>query len=687
MALEPTDPAAAANDAELRSMERRLRIGAAFAIPVFLLAMGGMIPGLDRVPPRLSQWLEGLLSIPVVFWAGWPLLSRGWQSLVSRHFNMFSLILLGVGAAFLYSVAALLVPGWFPESFRHGGTLGVYFEAAAVITVLVLLGQVLELKARARTSAALRDLLDLAPRTARRLSGEGETEVPLEEVHPGDRLRVRPGEKIPVDGVVLEGRSSVDESMLTGEPIPVEKEPGAALTGGTLNQTGGLVMEARKVGAETLLARIVEMVAQAQRSRAPIQRVADTVAGWFVPAVIAVAFLTFVIWGWFGPEPRFAHALLNAVAVLIIACPCALGLATPMSIMVGIGRGARHGVLIRDAEALERLETVDALVVDKTGTLTVGRPELTRLLPSPGGSEADLLRIAAALEAPSEHPLASAVQRAAQERGIRPPEAEGFASITGGGVEARVEGRACLLGSEELLRSRGVSDLDALAREAAPLRESGATVVFLAIEGRAAGLLALSDPVKPTTPEAIAALHRLGLRLVMLTGDNAATARAIAERLGLDEVIAGAGPEEKRNRLLALREAGHRIAMAGDGINDAPALAVADVGIAMGTGTDIAMESAGVTLVKGDLRGILTAIRLSRATLRNIRQNLLFAFLYNALGIPIAAGLLYPVFGWLLNPMIASAAMALSSVSVIANALRLRRVAIAGSPDGKAANQ
>ncbi len=661
MALEPVQASAAEDDnAELRDMGRRFWIGLALTVPVFALAMAGAD----------WTWLELALSTPVVLWAGWPFLERGARSLVTRHLNMFTLIALGTGAAYLYSVVATVAPGIFPETFRVHGVVEVYFESAAVITVLVLLGQVLELKARAATGGALKALLGLAPKTARRLADDGsEADVALEQVHPGDRLRVRPGEKIPVDGIVLEGSGAVDESMITGEPVPVAKEATSAVTGGTINGTGSFVMRAEKVGGDTLLARIVQMVGNAQRSRAPIQRVADTVAGYFVPAVLACAVVTFFAWLALGPEPRYAHALVNAVAVLIIACPCALGLATPMSIMVGVGRGAQLGVLIRDAEALERLEKIDILAIDKTGTLTEGRPTLTQVFAAPGHVEDELLRLAAAVESASEHPLAAAILNGAKARGLKWSGAENFASITGSGVRANVEGRLVSVGREESAAP------EVLAARAATLREEGQTVFFVNIDGAVAGLLAVTDPIKTTTPAAIAALHRLGLKIVMLTGDHAETAQRVAQTLGIDRVEAGVTLEKKHDVIAQLKRDGARVAMAGDGINDAPALAAADVGIAMGTGTDVAMESAGVTLVRGDLDGLVRAIALSRATMGNIRLNLLFAFIYNGVGIPIAAGILYPFTGLLLSPMIASAAMALSSVSVIANSLRLRRAA------------
>jgi len=679
MALEPavTSASQGAEDenCELRDMTRRFWIGLALAIPVLILSMGGFVPGLHDALALLGRsttvWAQFALSTPVVLWAGWPFFERGARSLVTRHLNMFTLIAMGTGAAYFYSVAATLVPSLFPDSFRMNGVVAVYFEAASMITVLVLLGQVLELKARAATGSAIHALLGLAPKTARLVRHDGgEIDVPLEDVHAGDRLRVRPGEKIPVDGVVLEGGSAIDESMITGEPIPVAKTPQSAVTGGTINGIGSFVMKAEKVGADTLLARIVKMVANAQRSRAPIQRVADTVSGYFVPAVLLCAVVTFVIWSRLGPEPRYAYALLNSVAVLIIACPCALGLATPMSIMVGVGRGAQLGILIRDAEALERLEKIDTLAIDKTGTLTEGRPELTEIAAAPGFAEADLLRLAASVESASEHPLAAAILAGAKKRNLAPGAVEEFASITGQGVRGKVDGH--LVGVGQAGES-GAKVPEILAAKAAGLRKEGRTVFFVEVDGACAGLLAVTDPIKATTPAAIAALHRLGIKIVMLTGDHAETAQRVAQKLGIDRVEAGLTPEKKHDTILQLKRVAARVAMAGDGINDAPALAAADVGIAMGTGADVAMESAGVTLVKGDLDGLVRAIELSRATMGNIRLNLVFAFVYNGVGIPVAAGILYPIAGLLLNPMIASAAMALSSVSVIGNSLRLRR--------------
>jgi Cu+-exporting ATPase len=678
MALEPMTPSLAdeGESEELRDMTRRFRVSAVLTVPLFALAMGEMVPGLgERLTGATSDWLQLVLATPVVLWGGAPFFARGIASLRTQ-LNMFTLIALGTGAAYLASVAAVLAPGWFPASFRDAhGRVPVYFEAAAVIVTLVLLGQVLELRARSRTGAAIRALLGLAPKTARRLRDGREEDVPLDQVQRGDRLRVRPGEKVPVDGVVEEGRSSVDESMITGEPIPVEKGPGSFVTGGTVNQTGTFVLRAERVGEETLLARIVQMVAEAQRSRAPIQRLADRVAGWFVPAVVLVAIVTFAVWATAGPEPRLAHALVNAVAVLIIACPCALGLATPMSIMVATGRGASVGVLFRNAEAIERLRAVDTLVVDKTGTLTEGRPRLVAVETVGPVGEAELLAAVAGLERGSEHPLAAAIVAGAEARGVRPAAADAFESYTGRGVAGRVGGRLVALGNAALLEELGI-DPGPLAARAEALRADGHTVMLAALDGRAAGLLAVSDPIKPTTPHAIEQLRRAGLRIVMLTGDHRTTAEAVARRLGIEEVEAGVLPERKAEAVKRLQNAGRVVAMAGDGVNDAPALAQADVGIAMGTGTDVAMESAGVTLVKGDLRGIVRARALSRATMRNVRQNLFFAFVYNALGVPIAAGVLYPFTGLLLSPMLAAAAMSLSSVSVIGNALRLGRVEI-----------
>ena len=678
MALEPLTVSLEAEvNPELRDMTRRFWVCLALSLPILALAMSEMIPGQPvqhALPPPALTWLQLALATPVVLWGGLPFFERGWASVLNRSPNMFTLIAVGTGTAYLYSVAATLFPGVFPDAFRgHGGEVAVYFEAAAVITTLVLLGQVLELRARSRTSSAIRALLGLAPKTARAVRHGGrEEDVPLDRVTPGDRLRVRPGEKVPVDGVVVEGASAVDESMITGEPIPAEKSVGSRVTGGTVNGMGGFVMRAERVGAETLLAQIVRMVSEAQRSRAPIQRLADAVSAYFVPLVVLVAVVTFVVWGLFGPEPRLAYGLVNAVAVLIIACPCALGLATPMSIMVGTGRGASAGVLVKNAEALEVLEKVDTLVVDKTGTLTEGRPRLVTVVAAPGQSETELLRLAASLERGSEHPLAAAIVAGARERGVEPAGAADFQSVTGQGVVGTVDGRAVTLGNRRLLADLGV-DLGDLPGRAEELRRAGQTVMFATVEGRVAGLLGVADPIKGSAREAVRLLREEGLRVVMLTGDSRTTAEAVARELGIPEVEAEVGPAGKAEVVRRLQGEGRVVAMAGDGINDAPALAQAQVGIAMGTGTDVAMESAGVTLVRGDLRGVVRARRLSRATMRNIRQNLFFAFAYNALGVPIAAGALYPVFGLLLSPMIASAAMTLSSVSVISNALRLRR--------------
>ncbi len=679
MALEPElFTADAGPNPELADMSRRFWIGLVLAAPVFLLEMGGHLFDLHRlVPAQASNWIQFALATPVVLWAGWPFFARGWASLQTRNLNMFTLIAMGVGVAWSYSVVATLAPQIFPHAFqRHDGSVPIYFEAAAVITVLVLLGQVLELRAREQTSGAIRALMDLAPKTARRVRDDGsDEEVALDLVAVGDRLRVRPGEKVPVDGEVLEGRVSIDESMVTGESMPVTKEPGAKVIGGAINKTGSFVMRAEKVGAETLLSQIVQMVAQAQRSRAPIQRMADRVSGWFVPAVIAVALLAFTGWALWGPEPRFGFGLLAAVSVLIIACPCALGLATPISIMVGVGRGAQAGVLIKNAEALERFETIDTLVIDKTGTLTEGRPAVTAILPVAGLDESEALRLAASLERSSEHPLADAILRAAKDRGLTLSEPEAFDSPVGKGVEGRVDGRMLLLGSARFLEERGI-DTSALTDDADVLRSDGVTAIFMGVDGRAAATFAIADPIKATTQEAIRALKAEGVRLVMMTGDNRTTAMAVARRLGIDEVEADVLPQDKAAVVARLRAEGRRVAMAGDGVNDAPALAAADVGIAMGAGADVAIESAGVTLLHGDLQGLVKARRLSRAVMRNIRQNLVFAFAYNAAGVPIAAGLLYPVTGWLLSPAIAAAAMALSSVSVVGNALRLRTVRI-----------
>ncbi|MET4239228.1 heavy metal translocating P-type ATPase [Bradyrhizobium sp. RT10b] len=675
MALEPevasleTGP-----NPELADMTRRFWIGGALALPAVVLEMGGHLAGPhDWIDPALSNWIQLVVTTPAVLWAGWPFFVRGWQSLVTRNLNMFTLIAMGTGVAYLYSIVATVVPQIFPAAFRsHDGAVAVYFEPAAVITVLVLLGQVLELRARDATSGAIKALLQLAPKTARRVDADGgEHEVEIDALHAGDHLRVRPGEKVPVDGIILEGRSALDESLVTGESMPVTKEPGAKVIAGTLNQSGGFIMRADKVGRETLLSQIVQMVADAQRSRAPIQRLADQVAGWFVPTVIAVAIAAFAAWAWFGPEPRLAFGLVAAVSVLIIACPCALGLATPMSIMVGVGRGAQAGVLIKNAEALERMEKIDTLVVDKTGTLTEGKPKVVAIVPAAGFAEDDILRIAASVERASEHPLADAIMRAAKEKQLTLAQVEQFDSPTGKGATGIIDGRSIVLGNARYLVSIGI-DTRALDAEAERMRQDGATVINMAVDGKLAGLFAIADPVKASTPEALKALADEGIKVIMLTGDNRTTAEAVARRLGIAEVEAEVLPDQKSAVVTKLQKAGRSVAMAGDGVNDAPALAAAEVGIAMGTGTDVAMESAGVTLLGGDLTGIVRARRLSQATMSNIRQNLFFAFIYNAAGIPIAAGILYPAFGILLSPIIAAAAMALSSVSVVGNALRLR---------------
>jgi Cu+-exporting ATPase len=677
MALEPELVSAeGAPNAELAEMSRRFWVGLVLTLPVLALEMGGHLTNLHMLlGQKWSNWLQFVFATPVVLWAGWPFFVRGWQSLVTRNLNMFTLIAMGVGVAWLYSVLAILLPDLFPPAFRSAdGAVSVYFEAAAVITVLVLLGQVLELRAREQTSGAIRALLDLAPKTARRLTVDGaDEEVSLDVIAVGDRLRVRPGEKVPVDGEVTEGRSSLDESMVTGESMPVTKEAGSKVIGGTLNTTGGFIMRAEKVGRDTMLSQIVQMVAAAQRSRAPIQRLADRVSGWFVPAVIGVAIAAFVAWSIFGPEPRYAFGLVAAVSVLIIACPCALGLATPMSIMVGVGRGAQAGVLIKNAEALERMERIDTLVVDKTGTLTEGKPRVTAVVPAVGFDEAEALRLAASVERASEHPLALAIVAAARERNLPLSDVSEFDSPTGRGVVGVVEGRRLALGNARFLKELGI-DTSALESESERLRRDGATAIFLAVDRKVTAVIAIADPVKRTTPEALAALSKEGIRVVMLTGDNKTTAQAVANRLGIAEVEAEVLPDQKSAVVEKLRREGYIVAMAGDGVNDAPALAAAEVGIAMGTGTDVAIESAGVTLLKGDLTGIVRARRLSEATMRNIRQNLFFALIYNAAGVPIAAGVLYPAFGILLSPIIAAAAMALSSVSVVGNALRLRRV-------------
>ena len=679
MALEPRTVTLEEQNPELDDMKRRLWVAAALSLPLFVMAMGDMLPGAPFrhwLGPAL-RWVQLALATPVVLWAGLPFFQRGWASLRNRSPNMFTLIALGTGVAYGFSVVVTVAPGLFPEALRgHGGVVDVYFEAAAVIITLVLLGQVLELRARSRTSGAIRALLGLAPRVARRLDADGsERDVPLDQVAPGDRLRVRPGEKVPVDGAVVEGGSAVDESMVTGEPIPVEKRPGDKVIGATVNGHGGLIVRAERVGADTLLAQIVRLVSEAQRSRAPIQRLVDKVASLFVPTVVVVSIITFVVWWFLGPAPALTYALVNAVAVLIIACPCALGLATPMSIMVGAGRGARAGVLVKNAEALEILERVDTVVIDKTGTLTEGKPAFTAIELVGEITEAELLRLAASLERGSEHPLAAAIVAGAEARGLTLVEARGFQAIPGKGVIGNVEGRAVALGNAALLEELKMDPGDLRARAEARRRE-GETVMLAAVDGRPAGLVAVADPIKESAAEAIRLLHAEGLRVVMLTGDSRATAEAVARRLGIDEVFAEVLPGDKRAAVERLRAQGRVVAMAGDGINDAPALAAAHVGIAMGTGTDVAMESAGVTLIRGDLRGLSRARRLSRGTMRNIRQNLVFAFAYNTLGIPVAAGVLYPSFGLLLSPMIAAAAMSLSSVSVISNALRLRRLAL-----------
>lgn len=679
MALEPVMPTASDGPSEeYHDMRRRFWVGLLLALPVFALEMGGHLTGLHEVVGRqTSNLIQMLLATPVVLWAGWPFFERAWLSIRNKSLNMFTLIAMGTGVAWGYSMIAAIVPQIFPAAFRAAdGSVAVYFEAAAVITVLVLLGQVLELRARETTSGAIRALLDLTPKLARRVRADGsDEEVALEEVAVGDMLRIRPGEKVPVDGIVAEGRGTVDESMVTGESMPVTKEAGAALIGGTINQTGGLLMRSEKVGRDTMLARIVQMVADAQRSRAPIQRLADTVSGWFVPGVIVVAIVAFIVWSLLGPAPAMAYGLIAAVSVLIIACPCALGLATPMSIMVGVGRGAEAGVLIKNAEALERMEKVDTLVVDKTGTLTEGRPSVVAIEVADGFEEQDVLRIAASLERSSEHPLAAAIVRAAEDRGLALVEPSGVDQPVGKGIVGAVDDKAIVLGNASFLEEYDV-DLGALAAAADRLRTDGATAIYIAVNGKAAGVIAIADPVKETTSDALAALREAGIKVIMLTGDNRVTAEAIARRLGIDNVEADVLPDQKSAVVQRLREEGGIVAMAGDGVNDAPALAAADVGIAMGSGTDVAIESAGVTLLRGDLLGIVRARHLSHATMANIRQNLFFAFAYNAAGIPVAAGVLYPIFGLLLSPIIAAAAMALSSVSVIANSLRLRFVKI-----------
>jgi Cu+-exporting ATPase len=679
MALEPRTVTIEQANPELVDMSRRFWLAALFTIPLFVVSMGDLLPGepISKVLSlRWKVWVELLLASPVCLWSAWPFYVRAVQSVKNRRFNMFTLIGLGVSVAYVYSLVATLVPDVFPDSFRKGGHVAVYFEAAGVIVTLILLGQVLELRARSQTNAAIQKLLGMAAKTARRIRDDGQEEdVPLEAIVVGDRLRVRPGEKVPVDGVIVDGESSIDESMVTGEPIPVRKQAGEPVIGATVNGTGSLVMRAEKVGADTLLSRIVAMVAEAQRSRAPIQKLADIVAAYFVPVVMLVSLTTFIVWSIVGPQPRMAYALINAVAVLIIACPCALGLATPMSIMVATGKGATMGVLFKNAEAIEVMRKVDTLVVDKTGTLTEGHPELVAVLVEEGFGEAEFLRLVASLERGSEHPLAAAIVRGAEKRDIELLQHEKFESVTGKGVTGMVDGRTVALGNRALMRDLGV-DTTQLGQHAERLRSDGQTAMFAAIDGKPAGIVGVADPIKETTPIAISALHREGIRIVMLTGDNKTTAKAVASKLDIDEVVAEVLPDQKVDAVKQLQQAGHIVAMAGDGINDAPALAQAQVGVAMGTGTDVAMESAGVTLVKGDLRGIVRARRLSRKTMANIKQNLFFAFIYNSLGVPIAAGVLYPVFGLLLSPMIAAAAMSFSSVSVIGNALRLRRASV-----------
>lgn len=674
MALEPVTVTADSGEShEYKDMRRRFWIALVLTLPVFALEMGGHVLGLKHlVSPQMSVWMQMILATPVVLWCGWPFFERGWQSLKTRNLNMFTLIAMGTGVAWVYSMVAALLPGAFPETFRNGdGIVAVYFEAAAVITTLVLLGQVLELKAREQTGSAIRALLKLVPETAHRLKEDGsEEEVSLDQIQVGDLLRVRPGEKIPVDGELTEGKSNVDEAMVTGEPMPVAKEAGSKVIGATINQTGSFVMKALHVGSDTMLSRIVQMVSDAQRSRAPIQRLADTVSGWFVPVVIGVAVLAFAVWAIYGPEPAYSYGLIAAVSVLIIACPCALGLATPMSIMVGVGQGAKHGVLIKNAEALERMEKVDTLVVDKTGTLTEGRPKLTRIVAAKGFAEDDILALAASLESGSEHPLANAIIMAAKEKNLTLAAVSDFDAPTGKGVMGTINDKRIAIGNARLLKELGAEDTAFMA-QADDLRSQGATAMFMAIDGKSAAILAVEDPIKASTPEAIKALQAMGIEVVMLTGDSKKTAEAVAKKLGITQVVAEVMPEDKSRIIGEFKEKGRVVAMAGDGVNDAPALAKADIGVAMGTGTDVAIESGGVTLLRGDLDGIVKARHLSKATMSNIRQNLFFAFIYNALGVPVAAGVLYPFFGLLLSPIIAAAAMSLSSVSVIANALRL----------------
>ncbi|MDQ3415475.1 MAG: copper-translocating P-type ATPase [Verrucomicrobiota bacterium] len=680
MPLEPkTVSGDAEDDAEIRSLARKFWIGLVLTAPVLVIAMGHLIPGFHLealIPKSVSKWIEFALTTPVVLWAGGMFFTKGWRSVVNRSLNMFTLIAVGVGAAYFYSAVAVLAPGVFPASFRRGGEVGLYFEAAAVITVLVLLGQLLEAKARSRTGQAIKALLGLAAKTAHLLRDGEEEELPVDQIQKGDLLRVRPGEKVPIDGSITEGRSNLDESMITGEPMPVEKRDGDKVIGATVNQTGAFVMRAEKIGSETLLSQIVHMVAEAQRSRAPIQKLADTVAGWFVPVVIGIAILTFIVWAIFGPAPAMAYALVNAVAVLIIACPCALGLATPMSIMVGVGRAAQTGILVKNAEAIETTEKVTHLVTDKTGTLTAGKPRVTERKTIAGGDQKHLLQIAASIEQSSEHPLARAIVDAAKEQKLELLAVKGFESTTAGGVTGAIDGKTVRVGKEKFLADSGVNIPDSLKRDAQAWQEKAQTVVWVATDNQVSGILAIADPIKESTPEAIKALHALGLKVIMCTGDNRKTAEAVARELGIDEVHAEVVPRDKIEIVRKLKSEGAIVAMAGDGINDAPALAEANVGIAMGTGTDVAIESAGITLVKGDLMGITKAIHVSRAVMRNIRQNLFFAFIYNALGVPIAAGILYPFFGLLLSPIIAGAAMSFSSLSVVLNALRLRTVSL-----------
>jgi len=677
MDLEPETPSAEEEDGEAKELQKKFWIGAALALPVFVVAMGGMVPGIAHfLPGGITKWVELILTTPVVIWCGGFLFVRGWNSIASRNLNMFTLIMLGVGAAYGYSLIAVLFPGIFPESFRqHGGEVGLYFEAAAVITVLVILGQWMEARARSRTGQAIRSLMGLAARTAHRLNDEGEEEeVPIDQVMKGDRLRVRPGEKIPTDGGIVDGKSNIDESMITGEPIPVEKEAGDKVIGSTVNQTGTFVMQAEKVGGETMLSQIVDLVAQAQRSRAPIQKLADTVAQFFVPAVLVIAVVTFVVWLLFGPVPALTYAIVNAVSVLIIACPCALGLATPMSIMVGVGRAAQNGILVKNAETIESAEKIDTLMTDKTGTLTEGKPHVVSIVPAEGGSEEELLKVAAALEESSEHPLARAIVNAAQERKLELPDVRDFESSTGGGVKAKVGGKDSRIGKAKFVEVEEGQLSESLAQKTSELQAKAQTVVWVTQETNVLGVLGIADPIKETTRAAVKRLHEMGIRVIMATGDNGTTAKAVAEELGIDEVLPEMSPEAKHREVRRLQKEGRIVAMAGDGINDAPALAEATVGIAMGSGTDVAIESADITLVRGDLNGIAAAIDLSRSVMRNIRQNLFFAFVYNSIGVPIAAGVLYPLIGLLLSPMIAGAAMSFSSVSVILNSLRLRNV-------------